>query len=91
MKPSSDKSMADHSKVSSEKVPMSEKKGQFGASIKPMGIDMWQGHAPEAYGYDHVAGADEMEGGLQNPRFLPGMEKSSLFSRVFALTRMNPT
>jgi hypothetical protein len=39
MKPSSDKPMADRSKVSNESVPMSEKKGQFGESISPMGID----------------------------------------------------
>ncbi len=67
MKPSSDKPMTDRSKVSNESVPMSEKKGQFGASIKPMGIDMSQGEAPSLKSYSHTAGADEMEGGLQNP------------------------
>ncbi len=72
MKPSSDKPMADRSKVSNESVPMSEKKGQPEGSgvargIGPMGIDMCQGEAPSLKGYSHTAGADEMEGGLQNP------------------------
>lgn len=72
MKQSKDESMADMSKVSSERVPMSEKKGEPSGSgvargIGPMGIDMCQGEAPSMSGYSHSAGADVMEGGLQNP------------------------
>jgi hypothetical protein len=39
MKKSQDKPMADTSKVSGEREPMSAKKGEFGASISPMGIN----------------------------------------------------
>lgn len=66
MKQSQDKPMSDRSKVSSEKVPMSEKKGQFGMAIKPMGICM-DGQEGYMMGYDHTAGPDTMEGGMQNP------------------------
>jgi hypothetical protein len=64
MKQSQDRSMADRSKVSNEREPMSEKKGQFGASIAPMGIDM-QGQVGSMSGYSHTAG-----GGMGRDRIL---------------------
>lgn len=51
--------MADTNKVSDERVPMSEKKSQFGAHIAPMGIDMCQGEAPSMKGMSQSGPAYE--------------------------------